>query len=241
MIDSQAVKQGLEYINGVIADDGARGVMPERGADVPARARGRAARRPCVALAALGFAIAALLARPAAGVTALEYTRDVLERARTIVAAGDLSHDQKLVALDSLLGDFLDTDAIGRAALAEHWAELAPAQQGEFLALFRRLLQRSYVQKLLLFDRPTFDYVGEVADGGATLVSTRIVTPGDAFLVRYRMRADGRLWLATDIQIEDMSLTDNLRRLLDHQLVRGSVPALLETLRRKYGAGPDQR
>ncbi len=169
--------------------------------------------------------------------TPLEYTRATLEATRTIIDS-DKTHDQKLDALGVLLKNFLDTDTMGRAAMDQHWAKLSAAQQKEFLSLFRELFQRTYVQKLLLFERPDFAYVGEQRlDNGTARVDTKIITPRDEFAVTYQMRPDGDHWLATDIKIEDLSLTTNFRRQLDRLLSKSSVEEVLGRMRKKYGPG----
>ena len=104
-------------------------------------------------------------------------------------------------------------------------------------ALFRELFQRTYVQKLLLFERPDFGYVGEERTGATARVDTKIVTPRDEFAVTYQMRPDADRWLATDIKIEDLSLTMNFRRQLDRLLSKSSPDEVLGRMRRKYGAG----
>jgi ABC-type transporter MlaC component len=74
-----------------------------------------------------------LLVAPAKAATPLDYTRTILEQARTIVA-GNQTHNEKLAALAVLFGKFLDTDAMGREALGQHWSSFTPAQQKEFLS-----------------------------------------------------------------------------------------------------------
>ena len=177
------------------------------------------------------------LASAALAVTPLDYSRATLEQTRAIVDS-TRTHDQKLAALSALLKTFLDTDTMGRAALDRHWSTLSPAQQKEFLSLFRELFQRTYVQKMLLFERPDFAYVGEerLANGTAR-VDTKIITPRDEFAVTYQMRPDGDHWLATDIQIEDLSLTTNFRRQLDRLLAKSSMEEVLGRMRKKYGPG----
>ncbi len=188
----------------------------------------------------IGLLLAAVLgfSRPVLAFSALDYTRDTLERARAIVN-GDHPHNQKLAELEAVLKDFLDTDSMGRTALGDHWTQFSPAQQREFLSLFRTLFQRTYLQKLLFFEKPVFDYSGETPADGFTRVDTKIVTPKDEFLVIYRMRAAGARWLATDIQVEDLSLTANFRQQLDRQLTKGSIEALLESMRKKFGGQND--
>jgi phospholipid transport system substrate-binding protein len=177
------------------------------------------------------------LAVPAwAVVTPLQYTQSTLEQARAIVDS-DRTHNEQLAALSALMKNFLDTDAMGRAALGQNWAKFTPAQQKEFLTLFHELFQRTYVQKLLLFDKPTFGYVGEKRVGDTARVDTKIITPRDEFTVTYQLRAQGDQWLATDIQIEDLSLTANFRTQLARLLSKISVEGVLGRMRRKYGPG----
>jgi phospholipid transport system substrate-binding protein len=176
------------------------------------------------------------LAAPAWAVTPLEYTRSTLEQARAIVDSNQ-THDEKLAALSALMKNFLDTDTMGRAALDKNWAKFTPVQQKEFLTLFRELFLRTYVQKLLLFDKPNFGYVGEEREGTIARVDTKIITPRDDFAVTYQLRPQGDHWLATDIQIEDLSLTANFRTQLARLLSKTSVEDVLGRMRRKYGPG----
>jgi phospholipid transport system substrate-binding protein len=182
------------------------------------------------------FALLVASARPAEAATALEHTRATLEEAKVIVGS-TRDHNAKLQALFTLLSGVLDTDTMGRAALDKHWSTFSPAQQKEFLTLFRELFQRTYVQKLLLFENPDFAYVGETAAGDATRVETKIVTARDEFLVAYTLRRVGDGWRAVDISIEDLSLTANFRRQLDRLLSKSSVENVLDRMRRKYGPG----
>jgi ABC-type transporter MlaC component len=118
-----------------------------------------------------------------------EYTRATLEQARTIVSS-DQNHNDKLAALSVLFTKFLDTDTMGRAALGKHWSSFTPQQQKEFLVLFRKLFQRTYVQELLLFDKPNFVNVGEMRLDGEAIVNTKIVTRRDEFSVVYQLRSE---------------------------------------------------
>jgi len=175
-----------------------------------------------------------MLAAPAQAVTPLDYTRTTLEQARTIVASSQ-DNSEKLTALSVLFGKFLDTDEMGKQALGPHWSSLTPAQQTEFLTLFHELLERTYVQKLLLFENPDFVYVGEQRSGADAVVDTKIVTSRDQFDIRYQLRPDGGAWMATTITVEDVSLTANLGSQLNDLLSRMSVDDVLSLMRRKYG------
>ena len=179
-------------------------------------------------------AILLVLAAPARGATALEYTHTILEQARAIVA-GSQTHNEKLAALSTLFGKFLDSDAMGRQALGQHWSSFTPAQQQDFLSLFRELLERTYVQKLLLFENPNFVYAGQQSTGYGAIVDTKIVTARDQFDVKYWLIPAGDSWRVAAITVEDVSLTANLGSQLNDLLSRMSVDDLLTLMRRKYG------
>ena len=175
-----------------------------------------------------------LLVTPAQAAGPLEYTRTILDQAHAIVASSQ-THNEKLAALSVLFSKFLDTDAMGQEALGPHWSGFSTEQRKEFLALFRELLQRTYVQKLLLFENPNFVYAGEQLAGTGATVDTKIVTPRDEFDVTYRLRRLGDAWTATAITVEQVSLTANLGSQLNDLLSRMSVDDLLTLMRRKYG------
>jgi phospholipid transport system substrate-binding protein len=183
----------------------------------------------------IAFVVCLCLAAPAWAASPLEYTRATLEQARVIVNS-DQPHNDKLAALSVLFRTFLDTDAMGRAALGEHWSSFTLQQQKEFLILFHELLERTYVQKLLLFENPNFAYVGEARLDSQAIVNTKIITPRDEFSVVYQLRPEGERWLVTKITVEDVNLTANLDSQLDHLLSRASVEDVLNLMRRKYGS-----
>jgi phospholipid transport system substrate-binding protein len=175
-----------------------------------------------------------ILAAPANAVTPLDYTRTILEQARTIVA-GNQTHDEKVAALSTLFAKLLDTDTMGRDALGEHWSSFTPAQQKEFLPLFRELMQRVYVQDLLLFQNPDFVYMGQQLIDGGALVDTKIVTPRDKFDIRYTLIPAGDKWLVTAITVEGVSLTANYGNQFNRVLSRMTPDDLIALMRRKFG------
>jgi phospholipid transport system substrate-binding protein len=175
-----------------------------------------------------------ILAAPANAVTPLDYTRTILEQARTIVA-GNQTHDEKVAVLSALFATFLDTDAMGRDALGEHWSSFTPTQQKEFLPLFRELMQRVYVQDLLLFQNPDFVYVGQQLIDGGALVDTKIVTLRDRFDIRYTLIPAGDKWLVTAITVEGVSLTANYGNQFNRVLSRMTPDDLIALMRRKFG------
>ena len=190
---------------------------------------------PKVTAALLGAVGVALAAAPAVTDGPLAVTRGVLERSNAIVRdSGD--RKQKLVALSTLLNDFLDTEALARLAAGKHLDGRSPEEMAEFLRLFRELFVRTYVQRLLLFDAPDFAYGEERVTGDTAKVGTQIVTPRDRFAVDYTLRRTPSGWRATDILVEQVSLAQNFRAQFDAALAKDSFQDLLERLRKKLDA-----
>ena len=159
-------------------------------------------------------------------------TRRVLTRSHDIVVgAGD--RKQKLVALNQLLREFLDTEALSREAMGKHLEGKTPAEVSEFLRLFRELFVRTYVQRLLLFEAPEFAYGEETISLKDATVGTEIVTPRDRFAVDYRLHESPDGWRATDILVEGVSIARNFRAQFDAALAKDSFQGMLERLRKK--------
>jgi ABC-type transporter MlaC component len=174
-----------------------------------------------------------LLVAPAKTATPLDYTRMILEQARAIVA-GSQTHNEKLAALSVLFSKYLDTDAMAREALGRHWSSFTPVQQKQFLPLFRQLIERAYVQDLLLFQSPDFVYVGQLLEGGA-VVDTQIVTPRDKFDIRYTLISAGDKWMVSAITVEGVSLVGNYGNQFNRVQSRMTPDDLIALMRRKFG------
>jgi phospholipid transport system substrate-binding protein len=185
----------------------------------------------------LAVALAAVMTFAARGGTppadgALSAVRDTLDKARAVVLT-DQSDEQKLAALRELARQLMDTHEMGRGAIGPAVGEQPAPQQEEFLTLFDELIVRSYLQKLLFFRRPRFAFGEEESGHEAVIVHTRILTEKDEFYVNYEMhQRDGR-WVASDVVVENISLTQNYAQQFQELLRSRSFADLLELMRSK--------
>jgi phospholipid transport system substrate-binding protein len=149
------------------------------------------------------------------------------------IAGKSGTRDEKLVSLRAVARDILDTRAMGRRAIGDVLAAQRPEQQAEFFDLFDQLMVRAYLQKLLLFRSPRLGYGEPQTKGAAVIVGTKIITTTDDYQVDYEMRErDGR-WVATDVIVEGISLTENYRAQFASLLRDRSFEELLDLMRRK--------
>jgi phospholipid transport system substrate-binding protein len=180
----------------------------------------------------LVLVLAPALGGAAAPDDAVTAVRKTLAAALEIVR-GSETRDEKLVSLRAVARDILDTHTMGRRAMGDVLAAQPPQQQEEFLDLFDQVMVRAYLQKLLLFRSPRFGYREAQPKGDAVIVGTKIVTSTDDYHVDYEMRErDGR-WVATDVIVEGISLTENYRAQFASLLRGRSFEELLDLMRRK--------
>lgn len=177
--------------------------------------------------------VLALTSMGAAGEeAALEVVRETLAAARE-VANGEGTRDEKLESLRGVARDILDTRAMGRRAGGEALAAQSPELQEEYYELFDHVIVRAYLSKLLLFRKPRFGYRKPRREGDNVIVGTKVITTKDEYYVDYEMRElDGR-WVATDVIVEGISLSDNYYEQFSSLLRGRSFEELLELMRRK--------
>lgn len=181
--------------------------------------------------------IAVLLAVPVLmastpGDDAVAVVKKTLDAASAIARSGG-TRDESLAQLRTVARDILDTHAMGRRAIGDTLAAQPPAQQAAYLELFDQLIVRAYLQKLLLFRNPRFGYGEPRRTGDGLIVPTTIATSKDEYHVNYEMRErDGR-WVATDVVVEGISLSDNYKEQFASLLRDRSFAELLDLMRTK--------
>ena len=141
------------------------------------------------------------------------------ERARRIRAAVDERFDWK---------------EMSKRTLARHWKKRSDREKEEFIDLFGKLLERTYLDKVEGYSGEKVLYVGEKVDGKYGMVIVKIVTEKDTeILVKYKLKNKGSEWLVYDISIEGVSLVNNYRKQFDSIMTRSSYEDLIKKLRTK--------
>jgi phospholipid transport system substrate-binding protein len=169
-------------------------------------------------------------AAPAEGPSAA--VRRTLDEA-SLLAATEMTHEQRLEALRSVARELVDTHAMGRQAIGSVLLDRSEEEQQEFLQLFDELIVRAYLQKLFLFHNPEFRFASEEQHGDFATVRTELLTKKDVYHVTYEMHREGDRWWATNIVIEGVSLAGNYASQFASVLRDRSFEELLELMRRK--------
>ena len=158
----------------------------------------------------------------------------------TSMKAPDHARDRR-AQVRRIAEDFFAFDETAKRALGRHWQARTPAEQKEFVALFSDLLERSYLTKIELYGGEKIQYVGEMVDGDAATVKTKIVTKAESEIpVDYRMLKRGDKWLVYDVVIEGVSLISNYRTQFNKIIQTSSYQELLNKIKSKDAELVDQ-
>lgn len=117
-------------------------------------------------------------------------------------------------------------------ALGYHRATPSERERAEFVALFRELLERSYMTTIENYAGEPILYLGETIEGDSATVRSKIVTRRRAEVtVDYRLRRSADGWVAVDVVLENVSLVANYRHQFDRVIRTTSFATLLDRMR----------
>lgn len=193
------------------------------------------AHRRIVRAAAIGLVILGLAPGAGAG-PATDRLKPEIERVIATLddpaLRGASKAQQRRQTLRGITDGVFDWAEMSRRALGRHWSARAPAEQQEFVGLFRDLLERGYVSKIERYTGEPVAFVGESVDGDQATVRTRITTKqGQDVPIDYRLGRQGDRWLVYDVLVENVSLINNYRTQFDTIIRTSSYEELVKRLK----------
>jgi phospholipid transport system substrate-binding protein len=157
------------------------------------------------------------------------------------VAAGSKEEKDLAAKVTTSVRSFLDIDQLGKRAMVDNWGKLSRAQQDQFLALLRALIEDNYVRGLRANLDYQVDYTGESADAdGNVTVTTKINTKRRgrpyAIAVDYVLVKDGDKLRAWDVKTDGVGLVENYRTMFDKILDKDGFDGLITKMKKKQAA-----
>ncbi len=153
------------------------------------------------------------------------------------------SRTQRRAALGAFLDRVVDIPYVARFCLGRFWRRATPAQQANYLALFRDILVTSVLARVGAYRHPAANgfhvrILRPVPNGDVTDVTTEVVRPGSpAARVTWVVRQEPAGPRIIDLIAEGTSLRITVRAdytsFLDQH--RGSIPTLLAAMARQAG------
>ena len=193
-----------------------------------------------IAIAIFIFTLCVGWARFAQAGEPLDLVRAAVDKAiQTLKDPKLQSQDKKRERIDRLreaLNPIFDYEEMAKRALGTHWRRRTPAEQEEFVKLFRDFLERIYSDKIDLYGGEKVRFGRELIDKDFAQVESTIIKPkGEELAVIYKLRQLNGQWKVYDAVVENISIVNNYRSQFDRIISSSSYEELVKRLHEKAG------
>jgi len=136
--------------------------------------------------------------------------------------------------LEAIYEQMFDGVELSMRTMGANWKKLNPAQQKEFVQLYRQILEKAYIDKILSYTNEKIVFPKEsMLSNSQAEVQTKVITSSKEIPIFYRVILKNGTWKVYDVVIENVSLVQNYRSQFNSILAKNTPDQLLETLRKK--------
>ena len=158
----------------------------------------------------------------------------VLEVLRDPKLKAESAKEIKKEKLDAIYEQMFDEVELSRRTLGGNWNKLNPAQQQEFIKLYRKILETAYIDKILSYTNEKIVFSKEnMLSNNQAEVQAKVITSSNEIPIFYRVILKGGTWKVYDVGAENVSLVQNYRSQFNSILEKNTPDQLLEILRQK--------
>jgi len=158
----------------------------------------------------------------------------VLDVLRDPKLKAESAKEIKKEKLEAMYKQMFDEVELSMRSLGGNWKKLSPAQQQEFIQLYRQILGRAYIDEILSFTNEKIVFSKEnMLSNNQAEVQTKIITSTKEIPIFYRVILKDGTWKVYDVVVENVSLIQNYRSQFNSILAKNTPDQLLEILRKK--------
>ena len=158
----------------------------------------------------------------------------VLDVLRDPKLKAESAKEIKKEKLEAMYEQMFDEVELSMRSLGGNWKKLSPAQQQEFIQLYRQVLGRAYIDEILSFTNEKIVFSKEnMLSNNQAEVQTKIITSSKEIPIFYRVILKDGIWKVYDVVVENVSLVKNYRSQFNSILAKKTPDQLLEILRKK--------
>jgi phospholipid transport system substrate-binding protein len=158
----------------------------------------------------------------------------VLDVLRDPNLKGESAKGTKKEKLEAIYEQMFDGVELSMRTMGGNWTKLNPAQQKEFIQLYRQILEKAYIDKILSYTNEKIVFSKEsMLSNNQAEVQTNVITSSKEIPIFYRVILKNGAWKVYDVVIENVSLVQNYRSQFNAILAKNTPDQLLEVLRKK--------
>jgi len=144
-----------------------------------------------------------------------------------------LSTDERHKKITDLINERFDFRRMSQQVLAKNWKKASSEQKGEFVDLFSRSLQASYIGRLKAYTDETVEYTKEKIKRKKAKVNTFIITKTIEIPINYKLHNKNSEWLIYDVAVEEVSLVRSYRSSYQNIVKKEGIDGLLIKMEKK--------
>lgn len=178
----------------------------------------------------------AITVAAAADQGAQDFIAKMGDRGINFLGNQSMSMDAKKAEFSQLLTESFDMNTIGRFSLGANWKAATPAQQQEYLKLFKQMIIKVYSKRFSDYKGQKFEVRSSRKEAKDSMVTSYIIpTSGPEVRVDWRVRNKGGSYKVVDIIVEGVSMAQTQRADFSSVIQNGGgkVEALLEHMRKQ--------
>ena len=184
------------------------------------------------------FFLASFVSMPVMAGEPTDMIRETTDKIIDILSNEELKSQDKIAEKDRLVRKAVDEifnwEEVCRRTLARNWSKRTEEEKKEFIILFGKLMENTYLDRIENYSGEQVSYVGEKIDGNYALVKVKIQTAQETEIpVIYRLKKKDGSWLTYDVSIEGISLVNNYRSQFNNIILKSSYENLIKKLRVK--------
>ena len=158
----------------------------------------------------------------------------VLDVLRDPNLKGESAKGVKKEKLEAIYEQMFDGVELSMRTMGGNWKKLNPAQQKEFTQLYRQILEKAYIHKILSYTDEKIVFLKEsMLSNKQAEVQTKVVTSSKEIPIFYNVILKVGSWKVYDVVVENVSLVRNYRSQFNSILEKNTPDQLLEILRKK--------
>lgn len=134
-----------------------------------------------------------------------------------------------------------DFREMSQRTLAAQWKQISATEQDQFVSLFSKLLERTYIAKVESYSGEEIVYKGQKMEDGSAVVETGVMRNNIEIPINYRLGNAKGQWKVYDVIIENVSLIRNYRSQFQSILGKEKFSGLIKRMQEKIDKGDEER
>ncbi len=186
----------------------------------------------------IAVSVLILLAYNAQAGVATDRIKTATDKLIKIVSNNDLNPpemaDKRALMIREAVDKVFDWAAFSQRALGRHWKELNKKEKEEFIPLFGKLIEQTYMDKTRQYSGQQMNFINEELDEKYGSVDAEVIIKNDVNVpIQFRVLKKNETWFIYDVKIEGISLVNNYRVQFNNIINKSGYTELVSKLKNK--------